>query len=325
MKKFVFAALSCASTLAYGYYGEEVWCYDETISLRADYGYFRRQEVRDLRLVEDTSQTKNGKPKKRLDTDDLVDRFHWNNAIRGLLTYHSDECASLEALYLYFFPWRGREEKTAKGTLQFPFKFPIGFDFQDADKADVKYKSWLQNGELNYWGHLTPQKVNYFSVSWNFGLRAIFLKEILDMSFERGDSTSPYDIETRNTLFGPQLGAMLEINPTCRWTWTFLIKGAGFLNNAKNELYIGDYDNTITLRDYSKKRWADSWLLEGYGQLAYHYLSWLSLYFAYEGFILTGVATAPAQRDVHTYSKRRINTKNQIVIDGLLSGLSISF
>ena len=304
----------------------DYWCLDKRLSIRADYGYMRRQEVRDLRLVEDTSQTIKDKPKKRLDTDDLVDQFGWQSAIRGGLTYHGDACSSFEALYTYFYPWRAKSEKFADGTLQFPFKDPdLVFDYRDADEAVVEYKSRLQNGEFNYWGHITPQRVDYFSFSWNLGLRILFLKETLDLLFKKDGDQSLYAIEARNTLYGPQLGAVLEINPSCCWTWTFIIKGAGFLNNAKNEVEIGDFNNTEEFRDYEKRRWTDSWLLEGYGQLAYHWYSWLSFHVAYQGFILTGLVLAPEQRDVHISEKRRINTKGQIVIDGLYGGLTLSF
>lgn len=322
MKKLLLAVLFLASCLQ----ADDYWCLNRSLSIRADYGYMRRQEVRDLRLVEDTSETVKDKPRKRLDTEDLVDRFGWQSAIRGGLTYHADACTSWEALYTYYYPWQGKVEKTAEGTLQFPFVDPfISFDFRDADIADVKYKSWLQNGELNYWGHLTPQRVDYFSFSWNAGLRILFLKETLDLLFTKRDDSSLYAIEARNTLYGPQLGAMLEINPSSCWTWTFMIKGAGFLNDAQNDVEIRDFNNEIELRDYEKKRWTDSWLLEGYGQLAYHMCSWLSLNVAYQGFILTGVALAPNQRDIHRTERRRINTKGQIVIDGVYGGLTLGF
>ncbi|NGX59355.1 MAG: hypothetical protein KR126chlam3_00506 [Chlamydiae bacterium] len=306
---------------------QDYWCLDKRLSVRADYGYLRRQEVRNLRLVEDTSQTGgNGKPKKRIEADELVDLFGWESAIRGILTYHGSACSSLEAQYTYFYPWSSKIEKTADGTLQFPFKDPIiTFDFTEADEAVVRYKSRLQNGELNYWWHITPQRVNYFSFSWNIGLRLIFLKETLDLVFKKDENKSLYAIETNNYLYGPQLGAVLEINPSSCWTWTFIVKGAAFLNDSHNEVEIGDFDNTEKFRDYEKMRWTDSLLIEGYGQLAYHWYSWLDLHFAYQGFLLTGLVLAPEQRDIHVSEKRRINTKGQILIDGLYGGLTLRF
>lgn len=315
--------LSSSSLLAQDY-----WCLDKHISILADYGYFRRQEIRDLRLVEDPSDiSPRNKPKKVLDTDDLVERFNYKSAIRGGITYHSEACASLEALYTFFYPWSTKSEKFSDGTLRFPFKDPsIAIDLQGADEAVARYRSWLQNAEVNYWRHLTPQRVNYFSFSWNLGLRMIFLKEKFSLVFKRGgEDISRYRNKTDNSLYGPQLGAVLEINPSCWWTWTFMVKGAAFLNVAKNDLRILVGSEEIEFRDYSKERWQNSWLAEGYGQLSFHWFSWLSFHFAYQGFIVTGLALAPEQRDVHSQEKRRIKTEGQIVIDGLYAGLTISF
>lgn len=323
MRKYFLSALAlCQISLQ----AQDYWCLDKHITFRADYGYFRRQEIRDLRLLEDTSQTRRDKPKKVLDTEDLVDRFNYKSAIRGGLTYHSAECASLEALYTFFYPWNTKSTKTADGTLQFPFKDPfITIDFRNADEAVLRYRSWLQNGEVNYWGHLTPQRVDYFSFSWNLGLRMLFLEERFKTVFKTGEIESRYKIKTHNSLYGPQLGAMLEINPTCWWTWTFIIKGAGFLNVCENKVLITDLNDTFDFRDYTKKSWTDSWLLEGYGQLAFHWCSWLSFEFAYQGFIVTGLVLAPEQRDVHSQEKRRIKKEGQIVIDGLYAGFTMSF
>lgn len=323
MRKIFLAALFlCQISLQ----AQDYWCLDKHISIRADYGYFRRQGIRDLRLVEDTSQVVGEKPKKLLDTDDLVDRFNYQSAIRGGLTYHNEECSSLEALYTFFYPWSTKSRVFADGTLQFPFKDPfISIDFRNADEAVARYRSWLQSGEVDYWGHVTPQRVCYFSFSWTLGLRMFFLEERFKLVFKRGDTESRYKIKTHNNLYGPQLGAMFEINPSCWWTWTFIVKGAGFLNDAENKVLITDLNDTFELRDYTKRKWTDSWLLEGYGQLAFHWCSWLSLEFAYQGFILSGLVLAPAQRDVSASEKRRINTKNQIIIDGLYAGLMISF
>ena len=111
----------------------------------------------------------------------------------------------------------------------FPFKdSDFGFDYHKASKAEAKYETRLQNGEFNYWGHVTPQRVNYFSFSWNAGFRFIYLRENLRLRFFRAEESSPYTIDTFNSLYGVQLGAMLQINPSSCWTWTFMIKGAGF-------------------------------------------------------------------------------------------------
>jgi hypothetical protein len=304
----------------------DYWCLNRHISLGFDFGYSRRQEGRELHLVEDAAKLIKNKPKKVIDAGDLVENFDWQPTLRGRLLLHPSACSTLEGLYTYYYPWTGKEERKADGSLQFPFIDPtITNDFFEADIADTKYKSWLQNGEVNRWRHLTPQRINYFSFSWLLGFRTMFLKETLDVWFTKGEDRSLYGIETRNRLYGLQLGAMLEVNPNLCWTWTFMLKGAGFFNNAENELAIGDLNNEIVFRDYKKERLYSSWLLEGYAQLAYHLSSSMSIHIAYQGFILSGLAIAPNQRDTKTTERRRINGQGQIVIDGGFVGITFGF
>lgn len=303
---------------------QDYWCLNHYFDLYAEYGYIRRQDVRDLTLVK--RGTSNEDAKTVVDNEDLEKRLHWQSAIRGGIIYKPNACNSWEATYTYFYPWTANTNAKGDNNLFFPFKdFSFGDDYHHAFLAQAFYETRLQGGEFNYWGHVTPQRVNYFSFSWNAGFRFIRLKENFRILFHRENDISPYYINTYNYLYGAQLGAMFEINPSCCWTWTFMIKGAGFFNDARNEVDIRDQNDRISIRQYEKDSWTDSWLLEGYGQLAYHYQSWLSVRFGYQGYICSGLVIAPNQRDIGLTRKRRINTKGQIVIDGLYAGLDFSF
>lgn len=309
------ALASTSSLIAHDY-----WCLNNHFSLYADYGYMRRQDVRDLSLVRQL-------PNRRvLDTKALEERLGWESAIRGGVLYHVTACHSWEATYTYYYPWASRRTVTGNNNLFFPFKNPdFGDDYHLAFKAKACYESRLQSGEFNYWGHLTPQRVNYFAFAWTAGFRYMRLRESLRLLFYREEDRSPYTINTLNNLYGIQLGGMLEVNPSECFTWMFWVKGAAFFNAGDNRVKIRDQNDQITIRAYEKSRWTDSYLLEAYGQLAYHFTSCLSIYAGYQGYILTGVVIAPNQRDIHTRSKRRINTKGQIVIDGVHAGLSFGF
>ncbi len=328
MRKITLVALSLTSISVYA---QDYWCLDNRISIYADYGYIhRRGGTQNFTLVENTSELMliNGliEPERVLSSKRLDRRMHWESAIRGGVVYHSDACGSLEATYTFFYPWEANTTVRRDGTLRFPFlELNFGIDYENADQVVALYRSKLQNGELNYWGHVTPQRVNYFSFSWNMGFRVMELEEKLRLAFTRRTATSFYTIRTDNILYGAQLGAMLQINPSCCWTWTFLAKGAAFFNTAENKVKITDEDNTFVLRKYKKKRWTDSYLIEAYGQLAYHWNSYFSLHFGYQGFILTGVALAPQQRDIRSVTKRRIRTKGQIDMNGMYGGVSFGF
>ena len=306
------------------------WCLNRHFSVFADYAYLRRSEIRELRLVEDTAHLseKNGtlRGKKVMDTENLVDRLNFETALRGGIIYSHSPCTSIEALYLYTRAWRAKKTVEADATLRFPFEDPtFTTDFEDADRAVGRYLTRLQNGELNYWGHITCSRIDYFSCSWNLGLSGIYVEERFSLAFTRDKSTSDYKIRTENWLLGPQLGAVLEINPTRKWTWVFRIKGAAFANNAQNKLTLKDLNNTVLLRRFKKTRVVDSYLIEGYGQLSYYINGRSNVHIGYEGFLLKGLALAPEQRDVKTKLRRRVKRKGQIVIDGLFAGVEICF
>ena len=326
MRKVILASALCTSIYA----ADDYWCLNNVVTLQAEYAYLRRTEIRDLCLVEEATGFvplgNDDKLKKVMDTDSLVDRLGFQSGIRVGATFHFGPCSSIEAQYTYVYSWKGKKTVEAAGELQFPFEdLTVVNDYVQADKAEGLYRSRLQNGELNYWGHITPQRVDYFSFSWNLGFRLILLKEKMELLFTKEDNTSPYRIDTRDNLYGAQLGAKLEMNPTSCWTWTFMLKGAMFLNRATNDVLVLDNNATTIFLDYDIKKYTDSYLLEGYGQLAYHPTSSLSIHFGYQGYILTGIALAPNQRDVSVVSNPHINRKGQIVIDGLYAGVDIGF
>ena len=328
MKTPLLAALLVTSSTAFA---EDYWCLNRRIKIQIDYAYLRRQDVRDLRLVEEVpffQELNKFKGKEKLETEDLEKRLNWESGIRGGLTFYADECSSIELLYTYVYPWRATSIVVpSPGTLlRFPFKdLTHNQDYHNANKVKARYTTWYQQGEINYWRHVTPQRCDYFSFSWNIGMRLGLVREKFNMAFTRGASVSDYKIVTKNVLFGPQLGAMLEINPYSCITWTFMLKGAGLANIAENNVDIRDDNNTVQLREYRKTRWTDSWLVDCYGQLSYHFTRSTSVHVGYQGLFLWNLAIAPNQRDVSVHSHRKINDEGRATIDGIYAGLDFNF
>lgn len=316
MRKIVLASLFL-TTLPLA--ADDLWCLNYSFNIWADYGYLRRSEIKEKTLVLDGT-------KKVLTTDDLEDKLGWESAIRGGISYIGNENAYLEAFYTYFYPWESEKTLIGNGTLSAPFSDPfLVLDYIDADKVTAKYTSQLQNAELNYWIVVTPRRVCYFAFAWNIGFRFIYLKENFSLEFVNDTFISDTNIKTLNLLYGAQLGASLDYNPSSAWTWTFQIKGAGFLNDAENNVSMRDDDNVLVLQDYEKRRWVATFLLEGYAQLSYHWFSNLNVHIAYQGFLLTGLALAPEQVHFTTENEPQIREKGQIIIDGLYVGLDFSF
>lgn len=282
--------------------------------------YMGRSDIPSHRLVENSATT----PFKTvLDTHDLVEGFDWQYGVRGVLRIHPRVKDSIEALYTYIHPWSSTQTETASGTLIYPqIDYTDTTDYQEADQAKGYYRSAFQNAEINYWRHVTPQRENYFSFSWLLGGRWILLKEEFELSFKREIDTSSNTIHTTNRLYGLQLGAVLEVNPNRHWTWTFQLKGAGFLNTAKNSNQLRDENNTFNLSSFEKECWTDTYLIEASAALAYHFGDFLSIEAGYQGMMITGLALAPAQVG---QTKRHVSVHGDIVLDGAFAGLTFSF
>ncbi|HSX11910.1 MAG TPA: hypothetical protein VLF61_00265, partial [Rhabdochlamydiaceae bacterium] len=231
-KRYLLLSLSFLSTM----YGRTC-CppgIDDHILVRADGMYLRRSNFPERTLAQNTAITDaNGNPKSVIKSENLAGHWDWKPGYYGNLTYFKSEKSSVEALYYYVLPWHAREVTGAAASLAFPFHdSTFTTDFINASFVEAKYISQLQNGEFNLWRHLTPRRINYFSASWILGFRFMYLGEKLRLTYTQSSNVSDYDIKARNYLYGLQLGGVLEINPGPRWTWTVIIKGAGFANEA---------------------------------------------------------------------------------------------
>jgi hypothetical protein len=288
----------------------------------ADYLYMRRTRVGRHRIITDNAKT----PKTLVSTRDLVEDFEWKSGVQGFITYTPNPDSTIEASYSYIAPWKAEATISPGSTLEYPFVAPdFTVDFVDGTAAAVQLRSSLQWAELNYWGHVTPRRCNYFSFSYLIGGRWFFLKEFLELQSVADLDLSSYVIKTYNRLYGVQLGGALEVNPTKRWTWNFQLRGAGFLNTARNHPVLTDEDSTITLIDYSKERWKDTYLIEGLASLSYHWGEFLTIQAGYQGFRLAGLALATNQLKISTEGKRRVRIRGDIVIDGAFAGITLNY
>lgn len=315
MRKISLAVLSLPLVL-------EAYTDCSAIGVGADYLYMRRSQVEHHRIITNNAND----PHTLVSTRDLVDDFEWKSGVQGFITYSPIPDSTIEASYSYIFPWKGEEIVNPGPTLEFPFvasNFTV--DFVNGTAAVVQLKSSLQWAELNYWGHVTPRRCNYFSFSYLIGGRWFFLKEFFELQSVADLDLSSYIIKTYNHLYGIQLGASLEVNPSKRWTWNFQLRGAGFLNTAKNHPVMTDENATITIVDYTKERWKDTYLIEGLASLSYHWGDLVSIQVGYQGFMLTGVALATNQLHVSTRGKRRVNMRGDIVVDGAFAGITLNY
>lgn len=326
MRKECLLLSLCFISTAYGTYYCPPGISDHFL-IKTDWMYLRRSDVPERTLAVNTSVLEaNGDFQHVLKSQNLTHDWDWKTGLYGNLTYVSDECASLEALYYYVFPWHGRGVVGGNATLAFPFDDPdFATDFGNASFVEAKYTSNWQNGEFNFWRHMTPRRINYFSVSWIFGFRFIYLRERLNLAYTQSTDISNYRIKTKNLLYGAQGGLVFEVNPGPRWTWTVILKAAAFLNDANSDVFLGDKNNTLILRDFDKKRWAGAYVLEGIGSLTYQWCEHLNIHVGYQGTLATGFALAPKQLEKDSGVHRGIEARSNVVLDGAIAGITWSF
>ncbi|MFI5334116.1 MAG: autotransporter outer membrane beta-barrel domain-containing protein [Chlamydiales bacterium] len=263
-----------------------------------------------------------------LRTNKLIHEFHFEPGFRVGLGYRPDRRWSLEGNFLYLNEWHGKKERHGNGTLSYPFHdSSFTNDFVNADRAEAKYRSRFYSAEANYWGHFTPRRADYFSVSWVFGLRYINLHEWLKIAFTKITETSNYNVQTRNLMGGPQIGGCFEWNPTEQITWNFTAKFAPLLDRAEQHTFLGDRNNTITLRDFTKKKWNPVFLADVAASFNFQITPHFNLHAGYEMIYLTGLALAPEQLnnsssfDMH----KHVKTSGNALIHGLFTGLIFTF
>lgn len=322
MRKIPLIAFACAAASLYGH---EYYCPSNDIVLFADYANLTRSSIRDFPLVKNTTIVT--KPKTVLDTEDMVDAMGNESALKVGILWDHNAFDSIELFYTYVRPWHSKKTFNNPGVLSYAFKdfATVLNGFFDANTVVAKYSSSLQNGELNYWIHVTPQYVDYFSFSWDMGLRYISLQEHFSLRFIQPTAEAHYAVKTNNHLYGVQLGAVLEINPTDYWTWTFLVKTAAFANKANDHVLITDPTDANAPPNKSKHKLVPTGLVEGYLQLAFHPFSFLSFHVGYDGFLLFGVALAPEQRALSTSRSIGLRANGQIIVNGFYTGLTLRY
>jgi hypothetical protein len=299
--------------------GESHW------SCMAEFVLMRRAEIQDHKLVMDSNKV----PCDPCDHQDvltaarLVHELDYEPGIRVGLGYDRERTWSLDFNYLWIPEWEGSHSVHDTGALSFPGGFSS--DFTSADRAKGEYESHFQNGEANWWSHVTPRDINYFSVSWLAGLRYDNLNEHFKLIFHKGTNRSSYNIHTQNYLLGPQLGLNIQWNPIEHLGWDFTVKMGEMLNYARNKVFMGDEDNTVALRHFRRQECNAAFMTDVALQLGYEWFSHLNTHVGYEMIYLSGLAIAGDQIDKRPKSTSRLLTNGDAIIHGLFLGLKYTF
>lgn len=152
--------------------------------------------------------------------------------------------AAIEFVYYGVRDWDATDTLFGDNNLSLPPDLgPATLDFHDADRMDFNLESKFHNFELNALWSYTP------TISLLAGIRAIDLEDqFILFSTDSDSGGSNYNVTASNELFGAQLGAMYKRqNPIFGWE-TFGKTGL-YGNNASQQTFLGDFNNTFILRD----------------------------------------------------------------------------
>lgn len=144
----------------------------------------------------------------------------------------------LEAKFFMVDGWTDYASATTTGdtfiNMRPELGLPGGFEVEGAREIDSRYTSELTSYEFN----LRKRSCALPRVTWLIGFRALELDESLDTTFfdpTNVQPTSTYTVNTRNRLYGFQIGADVDLLNTCRWCLQGFAKTGVYFNAMDND------------------------------------------------------------------------------------------
>ncbi|MDX8431559.1 MAG: hypothetical protein SNF33_07160 [Candidatus Algichlamydia australiensis] len=314
MRRILFLALIFAVPIFSSQHGD----LPHHVLFEADVVYFERDNVPPRCFVQEENSGQCA-----ISADNLVDEFGHNPGLRALMNIMPNLDSTWQFAFLGFFRWDRNKGTTSVGNLEMPLNISTN-DYVDADSANVRYLSKLDTGEINYIRHITPQRINYFSLSYIAGLRFVYESEYARIRFNKDERTSEYWAKTWNRLYGFQFGGLFEINPE-DWI-TFGLRGKwGLMGNFGHQNSVmRDFNDTKTLRDHDHGAFNLSWEGEGAFDLTIYFFKRMRLHGSWEVFYLSDIATAFSQFG-QTSSGSDIKNNDDVLYHGWSVGLGIEF
>jgi hypothetical protein len=316
-KRYLILALAAIGSLC----AHDDWSLNNHWNVTADFVYLKRNDLHGKEIVYN-----NNAPV--LNTKKLLHSFDFEPGFRVALSYAKNHWSTIEATFMTLHHWEGAHVVRGSGSLSFPFNTPnYTTDYQTADKAKARYTSKFYNGELNYWRHFTARRADYFSFSGIIGARYMQLDEKFNLAFYKLSDVSHYKIHTWNHLYGLQLGLDLMVNPTPCISWEFLAKVGEALSRSKEHTFLGDNNDTTTLRRFGDHKSNGVFFADVEALITFQWTANFNLHAGYEVIYLNGMALAPEQIDkgTHAHSGRRIHDGGVIYIQGVVAGLNLGF
>ena len=200
--------------------------------------------------------------------------------------------SALEATYFGLMQWSSTATATDANNLRLSGDLGLATDdFFGADSMTVSQKTQIHNAELNY---ITPYSN---SLQLLAGLRYFNLSEQSNLhSIDSDGEESDYRVTAGNHLIGGQVGVLKNISRG-KWVISPLGKAGIYGNVQRASTFLGDFDNSVILRDLTLSQGNVSFLGEAGINGAYFFNKNVAIRGGYNNYLLTGIARGTSQFD----------------------------
>lgn len=236
-----------------------------------------------------------------------------------------NEVSTIEATYFGLSQWTSNASYfTDAADLMLPGDLGAGTtDFAASSLFNTTYKSELHNAEINHlWATDAP------GIRFITGFRYINLREFYDINSVPSEGiSSDYRINTRNNLFGGQIGAKLK-KEWGDFGISLTAKTGIYGNSTRQQTYLGDNSNVDTLRDSTTNGTSVAFVSDLNPNLHARINDYWNLRAGMDFMWIAGVARAPNQLDFTNNppdSGTSLSKHSNVFLYGFNVGLSASF
>jgi hypothetical protein len=161
----------------------------------------------------------------------------------GWQPHGCSHCCAWELSYFGIFNWNANTVVTGSGDLAIPGDLGLASNnFFGADEISLRYRSELHNVEFNC---IKSCCLDCTRLDVIAGFRYVRLNDSLSIvATDAQESTSSYDINAHNDLYGLQLGGRLTRPICCRWGLQLTGKAGIFYNDAHQNQLATDFPDT---------------------------------------------------------------------------------
>lgn len=202
------------------------------------------------------SQLQSSCPNTKILPTNVYQAQGYASGLRMTFDYLLDKKVTWQGRYTGLLHWSGEKTALCTGSLAFPFLNGVNptYDYSYADTMKAMCNTYYWSSEINYIYHVTPQRVDFFSVSWAFGLKYINFKESFQLKANTAScgnivSSSNYSIQAKNRLAGIQLGGAIEGNLGYNFTYGVPAKMGAMVDFEQFNATFRDFNNQNLIRN----------------------------------------------------------------------------